>query len=155
MNSICGLDCSECELNEACGGCIQTNGRPFRSECVVAACCQKSGYEHCSECSDTPCNLRKQLITEFNALGIEDMEEVTGLHCLKGSFVNLEYTLQSGQVIKLWDDNRIYLGNQICKKNSDRCYGLTADENYLLVTEYGAGGSDAEIVVYKRRSTND
>lgn len=50
------------------------------------------------------------------------------------------------------DDNKIYLGNQICKKNSSRCYGLTADENYLLVCEYGDGGSDAEIVVYKKRN---
>lgn len=42
-------------------------------------------------------------------------------------------------------------GQQVCKKNSDRCYGLTADENFLLVCEYGEGGSDPQIVVYKRR----
>lgn len=28
---------------------------------------------------------------------------------------------------------------------------VNADENYLLVCEYGDGGVDAEIVVYKRR----
>ena len=44
------------------------------------------------------------------------------------------------------------MGNQLCKKDgSGRCYGLTADENYLLVCEYGENGSDPEIVVYRRR----
>ena len=90
-------------------------------------------------------------IAEFNALGIEDMEEVTGLNALHGAYINLQYSLPSGQKIKFWDDDRIYLGNQICKKNSNRCYGLTADENYLLVCEYGDNGSDAEIIVYKKR----
>lgn len=40
---------------------------------------------------------------------------------------------------------------QLRKKNSQRCYGLTADENYLLVCEYGEGGCDPEIVVYRKR----
>ena len=61
------------------------------------------------------------------------MEEVTSLNALKGSFVNLEYTFPSGQTVKLFDDDKLYLGNQICKKGSNRCYGLAADENNLLV----------------------
>ena len=57
-----------------------------------------------------------------------------------------------GQKIKFWDDQRIYLGNQMCKHDgSGRCYGLTADEHHLLVCEYGDNGCDPEIVVYKRR----
>ncbi|HOJ10905.1 MAG TPA: DUF3795 domain-containing protein [Clostridiales bacterium] len=149
--SICGLDCNGCELKDTCGGCVATNGRPFGGECVIAVCSQSKGQEHCSKCSDSLCNLKKQLIAEFNALGIEDMAEVTDLNALKGSFINLEYMLPSGQAIKFWDDDRIYLGNQICKKDSDRCYGLTADENYLLVCEYGNSGSDAEIIIYKKK----
>lgn len=149
--SICGVDCSQCQLKDTCGGCVETNGRPFGGECMIAVCCQNKGYEHCGKCSAVPCLLKKQLIDEFNALGIEDMAEVTDLNALKGSFINLEYTLSSGQIIKFWYDNKIYLGNQICKKGSDRCYGLTADENFLLVCEYGEGGSDAEIIIYKRR----
>ena len=92
------------------------------------------------------------MIAEFNALGIEDMEEVTGLNALLGAYINLEYTLPNGQAVKLWKHEKIYLGNQLCKKNSSRCYGLTADENYLLVCEYGDDGSDAEIIVYKKRT---
>lgn len=149
--SKCGVDCGECRLKETCGGCVETDGRPFGGECVVAVCCHSKGQERCDKCSDSLCNLKNQLILEFNALGIKDMEEVTSLNSLKGSFINVEYKLQSGQEIKIWDDNKIYLGNQVCKKNSDRCYGLGADENHLLVCEYGDGGSDAEIIIYKKR----
>lgn len=95
---------------------------------------------------------KKKLIEEFNELGIEDMDEVTELNTLPGAFINLEYTLPSGQVVKLWDDNRTYLGNELCKKDSDRCYGIAADENYLMVCEYGNEGADAEIVIFKRRN---
>lgn len=152
VETICGIDCNECLLKETCKGCAATKGRPFGGECMVAACCRNKGQEHCENCLDTPCKLKERLIAEFNALGIEDMAKVTSLNALKGSFVNLEYTLPSGRAVKFLDDNKIYLGNQICKKNSSRCYGLTADENYLLVCEYGDGGSDAEIVVYKKRN---
>lgn len=93
---------------------------------------------------------KEELIHKFNALGIEDMAPVTQLNELKGDFINLEYTLPSGQTIKLWDDNKMYYGAEICKANSTRCYGLAADDTYLLVCEYGEGGADAEIVVLKR-----
>ena len=118
---------------------------------MLAECCASHGCENCGKALEASCRLKEELIAEFNALGIQDMEEITSLNALLGSFVNLAYTLPGGQVIKFWDDKRIYLGNQICKKNSDRCYGLTADENHLLVCEYGEGGSDPEIVVYKKR----
>lgn len=95
--------------------------------------------------------MKEQLIKEFNALGIEDMEEVKELHQAKGSFVNLDFSLPCGKIAQLWDNDKTYYVNQIEKKNSGRCYGLTADEKYLLVCEYGEGGKDAEIVVLKRR----
>ena len=150
-NTLCGLDCNECGLKEKCAGCVATNGRPFDGECIIAKCCLKKDCGSSGNCFGAQCKLREQLIDEFNALGIEDMDKITNLYALVGSFINSEYTLPGGQVIKFWDDNRIYFGNQICKKNSTRCYGLAADENYLLVCEYGEGGTDAEIVVYKRR----
>lgn len=93
---------------------------------------------------------KEALIRAFNELKIPDMETVSQLYELKGSFVNLEYTLPSGQKVKLWDDGKIYYGAELCKKGSDRCYGLTAGDGYLLVCEYGDKGSDAEIVVFKR-----
>lgn len=95
---------------------------------------------------------RNTLINEFNALQIADMAEVTELHELKGSYINLMYRLPGGQEIRIWDDNKTYLGNQICKKGSNRCYGLVADENHLLVCEYGDNGADAEIIIFKKIS---
>ena len=94
--------------------------------------------------------MKEQLIKEFNNLGIVDMEEVTELHEGKGDFVNLNFPLPCGQIVNLWDNEKTYYINQLEKKNSERCYGLTADEKYLLVCEYGEGGSDPEIVVFKR-----
>lgn len=142
MKSICGVDCTKCEFNTSCKGCAETNGRPFGADCVVALCCQKG---------DTAlCEWKEKLIGAIHALHIQDMEEVTDLNALKGSVINIEYTLPNGQAVKFWDDNKIYLGNQVCKKDSDRCYGIAADDKYLMISEYSGYGSDAEIIVFKR-----
>lgn len=94
--------------------------------------------------------MKELLIKEFNKLEISDMPEVTELFEGKGDFVNLAFPFPCGKSVKLWDDNKTYFINQLEKKNSSKCYGLTADEKYLLVCEYGANGKDAEIVVFKR-----
>lgn len=138
MKSICGIDCTKCEESSTCKGC----SNPFGEECIVASYCRK-GQNDFNE-------FKKKLISEFNSLNIQDMEKVTDLNALKGSFINLEYIMPNGQVIKFWNDNKIYLGNQIHKKDSNRCYGIAADEKYLMVSEYGEYGADAEIVVFKR-----
>ena len=151
MKSLCGLDCGECGFKNACGGCAETGGYPFGGSCMIGVCCKEKGCENCGKAFVAPCKLKEQLIDEFNRLEIPDMEKITDLNALIGGYINLQYTLPSGQKIKFWEDNRIYLGNQVCKKDSGRCYGLTADENYLLVCEYGDNGSDPEIVIYKRR----
>lgn len=146
----CGADCAVCEARSSCGGCAATDGHPFGGSCMVAECCRRNGKSRCGECGDL-CSLKRELIAEFNALGIADLPEVTDLNALIGAYINLAYTLPSGQAAKFWRDDKVYLGNQLCKQGSDRCYGLTADEHHLLVCEYGAGGADAEIVVFKRR----
>ena len=88
---------------------------------------------------------------EFNALGIADMPRITDLCQLRGVYVNLEYEIPNGEKIKLLDDSKIYLGYQVEKHNSDRCYGLAADDNYLLVCEYGCNGAEPEIILFKKR----
>ena len=95
--------------------------------------------------------LKKQLIQEFNSLNIPEMKRVTDLYTLKGSFINLEYTMPGGQKVKLWDDQNIYLGAELCKESSDRCFGLVADESFLLVCEYGDNRADPEIILFKKR----
>lgn len=138
MKSIFG-NCANCELGNTCKGCVETGGYPFGAECIVAKYCKK-GESALAE-------FKEKLITAFNDLCIPDVEEVTGLNALKGSFANIEYPLPNGQVVKFWDDDKIYLGNQLQKKSSDRDYGIIADDKYLMVSEYS--GSDAEIVVFK------
>lgn len=145
-NSICGIDCGQCSVKDNCAGCEAIS----RDGCVIAACCRNKGYEACHKC-DGACRLKERLIAEFNALGIDDMAEITDLNALSGSYINLEYALPSGQAVRLLNDKKVYLGNQVHKENSNRCYGLAADENFLLVCEYGENGCDAEIVLYKKR----
>lgn len=62
VDSRCGLHCTRCKYKETCGcgGCIETNGRPFHGECPVAVCCQDKGIVHCGECPDIPCELLTQ-----------------------------------------------------------------------------------------------
>lgn len=94
--------------------------------------------------------MKNQLIKAFNELGIADMPRITELYEGKGSFVNLDFPLPNGSSVRFWNDDETYYINQLEKQGSSRCYGLTANEKYLLVCEYGDGGSDPEIVVFKR-----
>ena len=73
------------------------------------------------------------------------------LNLLTGAYVNLEYPLSNGTTVKFLSDKDIYLGNQIERQDSERCYGVVANEDFILICEYGCNGSDPEIVLYKRR----
>lgn len=92
--------------------------------------------------------LKKVFIEEVNALGIPELH-VDNLYVLQGSFINQPYTI-NGNTTKLLDDNANYWGNQIQKSNG-RCYGIACDEKFILVSEYGADGSDAELIMMKKR----
>ena len=104
--------------------------------------CSICGLDCCKECS------RRE-----ECGGCQEGLEVKELHLLNGFFVNLEYPLANGQSVKLLEDKKIYLGNQIERPGSARCYGIVADESYLLVCEYGCNGTDPEIIIYKKRNT--
>lgn len=113
-------------------------------ECVLQpSVLKKGGIEALS-------NLKSTLIDEFNSLGIEDLH-IKDLNLLNGFYVNLEYQLANGQSVKLLEDNHIYFGNQIEIPENDRCYGVVADDKYLLVCKYGCDGTNPEIIVYKQR----
>ena len=100
--------------------------------------------------ADSP--VKQQLIAEVNALGIKDMPEIGNLFILQGSFINQAYHIH-GNCVKLLDDNASYWGNQVEKQGAEgRCYGIACDEHYILVSEYGKDGADAELVLLKRRS---
>lgn len=148
MNTICGADCSACMLRKSCPGCAATKGHPFGKECLLAVCTKEKQQESCANCG--ACSLRNDLIGQFNSLGIADMEPITALYALKGSFINMTYKLPGGQPARFWDDDKIYLGCQTGKLGSSRCYGLAADEKYLMVCEYNPDGTGAEIVEFRR-----
>lgn len=93
---------------------------------------------------------KSALIEEINALDIPELA-VSDMNLLIGAYVNLEYTLANGARVKLLRDDRVYWGNQVEIPGNPRCYGLVADESILLVCTYGCGGSDPEIVLYKKR----
>ncbi|MBQ9510129.1 MAG: DUF3795 domain-containing protein [Clostridia bacterium] len=138
MMTYCGKNCcKECDRLLACGGCEQCQGHPFGGSCVA---------ERNSNFSE----LKQQLIEEINALGIGGLI-VDDLNLLTGAYVNLEYPLSNGTTVKFLNDKDIYLGNQIERQDSERCYGVVANEDFILICEYGYNGSDPEIVLYKRR----
>lgn len=97
--------------------------------------------------------LKRQIIDEFNSLPhIEGFPKVEGLNLLPGSFVNLEYKLPGGQTAKFLDDNATYFGNQLeSTLGGDRCFGILASLDFLLVCTYGEGGSNPELILYKKR----
>ena len=95
---------------------------------------------------------KQQLIDEFNELHIEGMPKVDTLNALVGAYVNMEYRLPNGKLVKFLDDGATYLGNQLeCEFGGDRCFGILANMEFLLVCTYGEGGTDPELVIYKKR----
>ena len=95
---------------------------------------------------------KTQLIGEINALRIAGMPPVEKLNALVGKYVNLEYPLPNGKKVKFLDDRRTYLGNQLESKDSERCFGVLADREFILISTYGAEGADPELILYKKRS---
>lgn len=95
---------------------------------------------------------KKQLMEEINALHIEGMPKVESLNALVGAYVNLEYRLPNGKVVKFLDDGATYLGTQLeCEFGGDRCFGVAANMEFILVCTYEENGEKPELVIYKKR----
>ena len=95
---------------------------------------------------------KKSLIDEINALHIEGMPKVEKLNALVGKYVNLEYSLPNGMNVKFLDDNTTYLGNQLEPEfGGERCFGVLANMEFILICTYGEEGADPELVLYKKR----
>ena len=95
---------------------------------------------------------KQQLIREINDLHIEGMPKVEKLNALVGSFVNLAYPLPNGTSAKFLNNGTTYLGNQLSSEfRSDRCFGVLANMDFILVCTYEADGKNPELVLYKKR----
>ena len=95
---------------------------------------------------------KQKLISEINDLHIEGMPKVEKLNALVGQYVNLAYRLPSGAEVKFLNDGTTYLGNQLESEfGGDRCFGVLANMDFILICTYGKDGADPELVLYKKR----
>lgn len=95
---------------------------------------------------------KRKLIEEINDLHIEGMPRLDKLNALVGRYVNLAYRLPSGVDVKFLDDGTTYLGNQLEPEfGGDRCFGVLANMDFILISTYRCEGKDPELVLYKKR----
>lgn len=150
MKSLCGADCVNCGYGKGngCKGCEASKGCPFGKQCFIHSYIKTGGIKSFEQ-------FKLTLIDEFNNLDLPGMPEITELYALNGAFVNLAYPMPGGESLKLLDDNAVYLGNQVACEFDDgdgeKCFGLVAGIDFLLVAEYGENCADPELVVYLRR----
>ena len=150
MESICGADCSNCGYgkNNNCKGCKSTGGCPFGKQCFIAKYILTGGKENFEK-------FKLQLIAEINSLSIPGMPQINELNPLNGCFVNLSYPMPNGKKVQLLDDNDFYLGNQVENEFNDgeiiRYFGIIANMEFILISEYGANGDNPEIILLKKR----
>ena len=66
--------------------------------------------------------------------------------------MNLEYRLPNGRKVKFLDDHTTYLGNQLEPEfGGERCFGVLANMDFIMISTYGPEGADPELVLYKKR----
>lgn len=95
---------------------------------------------------------KKQLINEINALQIEGMPKLKKLNALIGAYVNLEYPLPNGISVKFLNDQTTYLGNQLESVfGGERCFGIIANMDFILISTYEKKGKYPELLLYKKR----
>ena len=95
---------------------------------------------------------KQKLIAEINDLQIEGMPKLTRLNALVGSYVNLAYPLPSGLSVKFLNDQTTYLGNQLESEfDGERCFGVLANMDFILICTYEKDGANPELVLYKKR----
>lgn len=93
-----------------------------------------------------------KLINEINELQIEGLPKVEKLNALVGKYVNLEYRLPNGKMVKFLDDQKTYLGNQLESEfGGERCFGVLADMDFIMICTYDENGRNPELVLYKKR----
>lgn len=98
-------------------------------------------------------SFKQELVNEFNALLVpEGLPKIETLNVLPGSFVNLDYRLPNGTFVKFLDDQASYLGSQLeAAFGGERCIGLVANMDFLLVCSYEENGENPELILYKKR----
>lgn len=57
----------------------------------------------------------------------------------------------TGNFCRISDSRHRISLHQAERKESERCFGVVADEKFILVSEYGCNGAEPEIVLYKHK----
>ena len=126
----------------------RVGGLSLRKKCFIAEYIRVGGREGYDL-------FKEKLIEEFNLLDIPGMPKINELYAINGAFVNPAYPMPDGRLVKLLDDNAIYLATQVeCEFNDGslmRCFGLVGGPDFLLVGEYGENCADPELIIYKKR----
>lgn len=95
---------------------------------------------------------KRQLIQEINDLHVEGLPKVEKLNALVGRYVNLAYPLPSGAAANFLNDQTTYLGTQLESEfGGERCFGVLAGMDFILISTYGPKGEAPELVLYKKR----
>lgn len=95
---------------------------------------------------------KRQLIKEINDLSIDGLPRLEKLNALVGKYVNLEYRLPNGSRVKFLDDAKTYLGNQLeSEYGGERCFGILANMDFIMICTYDRNGENPELVLYKKR----
>ena len=145
MTTYCGADCTVCSFRKTCRGCRATCGSPFGGRCVAAEYIKTGGIEAYR-------SFKERLTEEINVLlGMLSLPAPQGLTELAGAAVNLAYPLPGGERVKLLDDKDIYLGTQIACADTGEMIGVIADTTFILISRFGADGSDPEILLLRKR----
>ena len=111
-------------------------------------------WKHYEELSDNGQfeAFKKQLIDEINTLQIGGMPKLEKLNALVGRYVNLEYPLPNGVSVKFLNDQATYLGNQLESVfGRERCFGILANMDFILISTYEKDGKYPELLLYKKR----
>lgn len=90
----------------------------------------------------------EKILRRLHSLGIPELTTVQALNDLPGSYINLECRLPNGQTAKILDDTKTYSATQVERADSERCYGVAADDGQIVVYEYGCNGTDAVLVAW-------
>lgn len=95
---------------------------------------------------------KRRLIEEINDLHVEGMPRVEKLNALVGGYINLEYRLPNGTTVRFLEDGATYLGNQMaCEFGGDRCFGIAANMDFILICTYEKDEKNPELLLYKKR----
>ena len=140
MKTYCGAECENCSFKDSCKGCAATCGSPFGGKCVAAEYLKQNNmieYKH----------FKTNVLARINSyLERFEIGPAESLYELPGFYVNLEYTIPSGDKVKLINDKNIYLGAQI--EAEDKCYGIITDGDFLILCSYEENGMNPQLISY-------